>query len=209
MSFKWVLPAWLTDPANCPPFSASAIFHMDEQQRGLCPAGPPSNMSKMGLHRLLSLLPFSSGRRWGRQGLRGGVKAGCTLIVRGLDSVLRVFPMVQGRPLTGSNENANSVCWTPMQGPNSPTPTRAPSSIITQPAPRDRESTKPRPLTDLYRGQSTLSTLLSPQTLCVFLPVHVFVCFALIDLISAASLRLCLAGSVHLRWSLKISNTGL
>lgn len=179
---------------------------MDEQQRGLCPAGPPSNMSKMGLYRLLSLLPFSSGRRWVRQGLRGGVETGYTLLVRGLVSVLRVFPMVQGRPLTESNENANSVYWTPMQGLHSPTPTRAPSSIITQPAPRHRESTKPRPLTDLDRGQSTLSTLLSPQTLCVFLPGHVFVCFALIDLISVASLRLmsqCLAGSVHLRRSLK------
>lgn len=162
MSIKWVLPAWLADPANCPPpLSTTAIFHMDEQQRVLCPAGPPSNMSKMGLYRLLSLLPFSLGRRWGRQGLRGGVETGCALIVRGLDSVLRVFPMVQGRPLTGSNENANSVCWTPMQRLHSPTPTRAPSSIITQPAPRDRESTKPRPLTDLDRGQSTLSTLLS------------------------------------------------
>lgn len=140
------------------------------------------------------------------------METGYTLLVRGLVSVLRVFPMVQGRPLTGSNENANSVYWTPMQGLHSPTPTRAPSPIITQPAPRHRESTKPRPLTDLDRGQSTLSTLLSPQTLCVFLPGHVFVCFALIDLISVASLRLmsqCLAGSVHLRRSLKIRRAGL
>lgn len=179
---------------------------MDEQERGLCPAGPPSKMSKMGLYRLLSLFPFSSGRRWGRQGLRGGVETGCALIVRGLDSVLRVFPTVQGRPLTASNENANSVCRTPMQGLNSPTSTRAPSSIITQPAPTDKESTKPRPLTDLDRGQSTLSTLLSPKTLCVFLPEHVFVWFALINLISVVSLRLmsrCLAGLVHFSWSLK------
>lgn len=34
---------------------------MDEQERGLCPTGPPSNMSKMGLYVLLHFFPFSWG----------------------------------------------------------------------------------------------------------------------------------------------------
>lgn len=102
--------------------------------------------------------------------------------------------MVQGHPLTESDKNANSGCWTLMLRPHSSTPTRAASVIITQPAPRDKDSTKPRSLTDLNRGQGTPYTLLIPHSTGFFIPGNVFVCFVLIDLIFVASLGVMFQG---------------
>lgn len=122
---------------------------MNEQEKGPCPTGPPSNMSKMGLYVLLHFFPFSWGKSRGREGWGGEERRWDW---RG-DSLFRAPRSVWCIPLMGCSENANSRSKTPGAQPHSHTPTRAPSLIITQPAPRDKTPTKAGPLTVLDRGQ--------------------------------------------------------
>ncbi len=152
------------------PSSSAIIFHMNEQERGLCPTGPPSNMLKMGLYLLLHFFPFS----WGeadeeRDEWRWDWKR------EGLDSLFRAPRSVRGIPLTGCSENTNNGSWAPDARPHSHTPTRAPSLIITQPAPRDKTSTKTGPLTVLDRGQGTPKVFLFH--ILQFLSSLAYVCF--------------------------------
>lgn len=140
MSIKWVLPGWLADPTNCLPPPTPSFSTWTNRKEGFVQAGPHQTCWRWAFTS--SSTPGGEAEeKKGRDGKRGDWFA------------------FQGTPLS-SGQTTDEVQWERKQcvidaQRHSHTPTRAPSLIITQPAPGDKMPTKPGPLTVLDRGQDT------------------------------------------------------